>query len=205
MTKKTSINLVIDAIIMIILIVIDQISKAWAVSNLKDKPAIPVISGILELNYLENRGAAFGMLQNQRIFFIFVAVVILVCIVYILIKAPTKPRYLILHILLTMIAAGAIGNMIDRCLLNYVVDFIYFKIIDFPIFNFADICVTLSTLILVIMLLFVYKEKDLQFLSFRTSSFRTLDGKSQMQSQASAVDSASAVTEPAKGTDKEDE
>lgn len=177
MNKITIRNLVLDCIFIGLMITIDQVSKAWAVSNLKDKPAMPVISGVLELNYLENRGAAFGMLQNQWIFFIFVAVVILACIIYILIKAPNKPKYIILHILLSMIAAGAVGNMIDRCLLNYVVDFIYFKIIDFPIFNFADICVTLSTFVLVILILFVYKENDLKFLSFRVNGVRTFDDR----------------------------
>lgn len=175
MTSKHSTSLIIDAILMIILIVIDQISKAWAVATLKDKPAIPLISGILELNYLENRGAAFGMLQNQKWFFIFVAVIILGCIIYILIKAPLQHKYSKLHILLTLIAAGAIGNMIDRIGLNYVVDFIYFKIINFPIFNVADIYVTCSTIVLILVLLFGYNEEDLKFLSFRKLNYRTYD------------------------------
>ncbi len=175
MTKKPVANLIIDLIFMILLVAWDQYTKAWAVSNLKEKPAISLISGVLELNYLENKGAAFGMLQNQRIFFIFVAIIILSCIVYILIKAPCKDRYFILHLLLSLIAGGAVGNMIDRVTLNYVVDFIYVKIIDFPIFNFADIYVTVSTFVLIIVLLFVYKDNDLRFLSFRTKGYRTLD------------------------------
>lgn len=182
MTKKTYINLIIDFVFALVLVVFDQYTKAWASVNLKDKPAISLIPGVLELNYLENKGAAFGMLQNQRIFFVFVAVVILACIIYILIKAPCERRYVILHILLSLIAGGAVGNMIDRVSLNYVVDFIYFKIIDFPIFNFADIYVTVSTAILIIILLFVYKENDLQFLSFRAKTFRTFDSKNQADS-----------------------
>ncbi len=185
MTKKTVVNLIIDLIFAILLVISDQYTKAWAVVNLKDKPAIPIIPGILELNYLENKGAAFGMLQNQRIFFVFVAVVILACIVYILIKAPCTRRYVILHILLSLIAGGAVGNMIDRVSLNYVVDFIYFKVIDFPIFNFADIYVTVATAVLIIILLFVYKENDLQFLSFRAKTFRTFDSKNQKDTTGS--------------------
>ncbi|MBQ8946906.1 MAG: signal peptidase II [Lachnospiraceae bacterium] len=177
MTKKTVPNLIIDMVFLIALVVLDQFSKAWAVASLKDKPAIPIINGVLELNYLENKGAAFGMLQNQRIFFILVAIVILTCIVYILVKAPCTKRYFILHVLLSLIAAGAIGNMIDRVSLNYVVDFIYFKLIDFPVFNCADIYVTVSTFVLIIVLLFVYKDNDLRFLSFRTKGYRTLDDK----------------------------
>ena len=177
MTKKTVPNLIIDMVFLIALVVLDQFSKAWAVASLKDKPAIPIINGVLELNYLENKGAAFGMLQNQRIFFILVAIVILTCIVYILIKAPCTKRYFILHVLLSLIAAGAIGNMIDRVSLNYVVDFIYFKLKDFPECNCADIYVTVSTFVLIIVLLFVYKDNDLRFLSFRTKGYRTLDDK----------------------------
>ena len=73
-----------------------------------------------------------------------------------------------------LIAAGAIGNMIDRIRLNYVVDFIYFVLINFPIFNVADMYVTISTAVLVIMLLFVYKENDLSFISFKQKRYREL-------------------------------
>lgn len=191
MTKKPVVNLIIDVVIMCILIVADQYTKALAVVMLKDKPAIPIISGILEFNYLENRGAAFGMMQNQKIFFIFVAVIILGCIIYMLVKAPAQKKYVILHILLVFIAAGAIGNMIDRLSLNYVVDFIYIKAINFPIFNVADIYVTVSTVLLAIVLVFVYKDDDLRFMSFRASGFRTFDDDRSGQQSAE-------VTEPVK-------
>ncbi|MCR5595007.1 MAG: signal peptidase II [Lachnospiraceae bacterium] len=184
MTKRTVPNLIIDIVFMIILIIADQYTKALAVVTLKDKSAIPVISGVLELNYLENRGAAFGMMQNQKIFFIFVAVIILGCIAYVLIKAPAKRKYIILHILLTFIASGAIGNMIDRIKLNYVVDFIYIKIINFPIFNVADIYVTCATFVLVLVLLFAYKDDDLRFLSFRTSGYRTFEDNKNRYDQS---------------------
>ncbi len=176
MTKKPVVNIILDFVIMCILIVVDQYTKALAVVTLKDKPAIPIIPGVLEFNYLENRGAAFGMMQNQKIFFIFVAVIILSCIIYILVKTPPEKKYVIIHILLVFIAAGAVGNMIDRLSLNYVVDFIYIKAINFPVFNVADIYVTCATFVLVILLLFVYKDNDLKFLSFRTEKFRTFDG-----------------------------
>ena len=82
--------------------------------------------------------------------------------------------YIKLHVALVFITSGAIGNLIDRVRLDYVVDFIYFSLINFPIFNVADIYVTLSTIYLVILLLFVYKESDLEFLSFRTKKFRDI-------------------------------
>lgn len=174
MTKKKKITLMLDVIAIIILIIIDQITKYLAVLHLQDKPAFNIINGVLELNYLENRGAAFGMLQNQKIFFVFVAVIILGVIAYILYKTPDTSKYAMMHILLSLIAAGAIGNMIDRIRLNYVVDFIYFVLINFPIFNVADIYVTVATVILVFVLLFYYKESDLGFISFKQKKYREI-------------------------------
>lgn len=155
-------------------VALDQYTKHLAVIHLKDKPAFIIINGVLELNYLENKGAAFGMLQNQKAFFIFVAVVILFVIGYVLLKTPNHKKYRILHVSLSLIAAGAIGNMIDRIRLNYVIDFIYFSLINFPIFNVADMYVTVSTAILMILLLFVYKESDLNFISFKQKRYREL-------------------------------
>ncbi len=77
---------------------------------LKDKQAFKIIDGVLELNYLENKGAAFGMLQNQGGFFIFVAVIVLGVIAYILYKTPNDRKYTLLHVLLSLIAAGEIGS-----------------------------------------------------------------------------------------------
>jgi signal peptidase II len=85
---------------------------------------------------------------------------------------PYHKIYIKLHVALVFIAGGAIGNLIDRLRLNYVVDFFYFKIINFPVFNVADIYVTCAAAALVIMLMFVYNESDLEFLSFRTKKFR---------------------------------
>lgn len=174
MTKKKKITLMIDIIAIIILIIIDQITKHLAVLHLKDKPALNIVNGVLELNYLENKGAAFGMLQNQKIFFVFVAIIILGVIAYILYKTPDHSKYTMMHILLSLIAAGAIGNMIDRIRLNYVVDFIYFVLINFPIFNVADIYVTVATVILIFVLLFYYKESDLGFISFKQKKYREI-------------------------------
>ncbi|MDD3369807.1 MAG: signal peptidase II [Lachnospiraceae bacterium] len=164
-----------DFFALIILIVLDQLTKYYAVLKLKEQEAFSIIPEILELKYLENKGAAFGMLQNQKFFFILVASVILVMIVYILVKVPDHMKYRILHLLLVMIASGAIGNMIDRIRLDYVVDFIYVVCINFPIFNVADIYVTVSTILLVICFLFKYKEEDLTFLNIKQKKFREID------------------------------
>ncbi len=172
---KKSVILVLDFILLLVLVAGDQITKYLAVIKLKDQPAFNIIDGVLEFNYLENRGAAFGMLQNQKFFFVFVAVIFLGVIIYVLIKAPESKKYNSLHILLTMIAGGAIGNMIDRLRFDYVVDFIYFVLINFPIFNVADIYVTVATVVLVIQVLFIYKDNDFYFLSFKQKKFRELN------------------------------
>lgn len=158
----------------VILVIADQLTKHLAVVRLKNQAAYNLINGILEFNYLENRGAAFGVLQNQKYFFVFVALIFIGVIVFVLIKVPTQKKYYSLNILLVMIAAGAIGNMIDRVRYDYVVDFIYLVCIQFPIFNVADIYVTTATVILVFQILFVYKTNDFNFLSFNPKKFREL-------------------------------
>ena len=172
MNKRKGSLLFVDVIFLALLVFLDQITKHYAVAYLKGQESIKLVEGVFELNYLENRGAAFGLLQNQKFFFIFIAVVILAVIIYVLFKTPNQKKYVKLHMALVLIAAGAIGNMIDRIRLDYVVDFLYFSLINFPIFNVADIYVTCSAIYLVILLLLVYKESDLEFLSFRTKKFR---------------------------------
>ncbi len=164
--------LIKDLIAVILLIVLDQITKYLAVVFLKNQDAIPLIPGWLELHYLENQGAAFGLLQNQKIFFVIIAALILALICYVLYKMPYAKHYTLLHILLVLIASGAIGNMIDRLRQDYVVDFIYFVIINFPIFNVADIYVSVATTLLVLSILFRYKEEDFYFLSFSAGKIR---------------------------------
>lgn len=174
MKKRKIFLLILDLLILALLVALDQYTKHIAVQKLKNQPAFNIINGVLEFNYLENRGAAFGMLQNQKIFFVFVAVIFLCVIIYVLVKAPLDKKYFKLHILLVMIAGGAIGNLIDRLRFDYVVDFIYIVLINFPIFNVADMYVTFSTVLLIIQVLFVYKENDFYFLSFNQKRFREL-------------------------------
>lgn len=167
LSKKKKIFLAVDIVMILLLVALDQFTKYIAVNNLQDKPAYKIIDGVLEFNFLKNSGAAFGMLQNQKVFFVLVAVIILFTIAYVLFRMPDDKKYNIMHILLVMIASGAAGNMIDRIRHDYVVDFIYVVLINFPIFNVADIYVTVATFLFVILFLFYYKENDFNFLSFR--------------------------------------
>lgn len=167
MSKKKRMMFGLDAVLVVLLLILDQFTKYLAVSHLKGKSAVPLIHGVLELQYLENRGAAFGMLQNQKIFILLIGIVFLAIILFFLVKLPEEKKFNIVHILAAVTIAGGVGNMIDRFRLDYVVDFIYFTLIDFPIFNVADIFVVLATIGLFIMFLFVYKDHDLEFLSLK--------------------------------------
>ena len=174
MNKRRIILLIVDFLFAILLIAGDQVSKYYAVLMLKDQAPYSVVDGVFELHYLENNGAAFGILQGQKFFFLFIASIIIGMILYVLFKMPYQKKYIKLHLTLVLIASGAIGNLIDRVRFNYVVDFLYFSLINFPVFNVADIYVTVAAFFLVVLLLFVYKETDLEFLSFRAKKFRDI-------------------------------
>lgn len=163
-SKSKGLFILLDILFFVLLVILDQITKNLAVVYLKDKPAYVIWDGVFELHYLENSGAAFGMLQNQKVLFVSIAAVILVIIGFVLLKLPRNKHYAMLEILLVLIASGAVGNMIDRVQFNYVVDFFYFKLIDFPIFNVADIYVSVSCVLLAILVIFFYKDEDFEFL-----------------------------------------
>ena len=157
-SKAVSCFLALAAVI--VLTVLDQLTKNLAVKYLMNKEPIVLWDGVFELKYLENRGAAFGLFQGQKIFFIVSTIVIVGLLACVYVKAPMIKRYHYLKILITICVAGAIGNFIDRMLHGYVVDFFYFKLINFPIFNVADIYVTCSVILFAILFLFYYKDED---------------------------------------------
>ncbi len=147
-----------------ILLWLDRWTKQLAVNHLKGQADIELIPGVLKLHYLENHGAAFGILQNQQWFFVLMTLVILAVLLYVVIRMPKIAHYLPAFLLAFALIAGALGNFYDRLVQKYVVDFIYFCLIDFPIFNLADIYVTCSLIIFLFFFFFFYKEEDFQFL-----------------------------------------
>lgn len=171
---KRGVMLAIDAVIAVVFLLFDQFTKYLAITHLKGKPAYVLIDGVLELQYLENRGSAFGMLQNQKFFILFVGIIFMAVILFFLIKLPERKKFCIIHVLLSVIIAGGIGNMVDRFRFDYVVDFISFVLIHYPIFNVADIYIVVSTIGLFILLLFVFQEKDLEFLNFKQNRYREM-------------------------------
>ena len=146
----------------VLLIMFDQLTKGMAVNLLKDKGSCQIIDGVLELYYLPNgnTGAAFGILKGHQLLFVVMALIVVAIIGYILFNMPYDRKYLFISILLVFVAAGGIGNLIDRIRQNFVVDFIYFSLINFPVFNVADIYVTVSVCILAVYIIFIMKEED---------------------------------------------
>lgn len=145
----------------IVLIAVDQFTKLWAVAQLHDaERVIPVIDGVFELHYTENRGVAFGMLEGQLWLFVPLTLVVVVLLGVMLIRSPLR-HFKLFSIPAVMIIAGAVGNLIDRVLYGYVIDFLYFKLIDFPIFNFADCCVVIGAILLFVFFLFVWKDDEM--------------------------------------------
>ena len=145
-----------------VLALFDQYTKSLVVTNLKSGRVIPVWKGVFELRYLENRGAAFGMLQDRRIFFLAIGVIVLFCLFRMIKTLANDPRYTRFLLCLTLIGAGTIGNTLDRVRLGYVIDFFYFKWIDFPIFNVADIYITVGSILIVLFLIFFYNDEELE-------------------------------------------
>lgn len=146
---------------LLLLVIIDQLTKLLVLHTLKPDGPVPLIPGVLELLYVENRGAAFGILQNRQWLFVLITIIVVAAVLWLMMRLPGERRFLPLRLCALFITAGAVGNLIDRVLRHYVVDFIYFKLIDFPVFNVADIYVTCSAFALAFLLLFFYKEDEL--------------------------------------------
>ncbi len=151
------------ALLCVLLIALDQITKLLAVSVLKVHD-IKLISNVLTLTYVENRGAAFGIFENQKFFFFLITAVMVAVFLYCYVRLLSQKSYRMLRILCVTYTAGALGNLIDRIFRGYVVDMIYFIPINFPVFNVADCYITISTAVLLIALFFCYRDDDFAFL-----------------------------------------
>ena len=112
----------------------------------------------MEFVYTENRGAAFGILQGRQTFFYVMTIIVILFLVYFVYKTDFTLRNIPMLLVVILIFSGAIGNFIDRVKRQYVIDFIYFKPIDFPVFNMADIYITLGCVFLIVLMLTIYKK-----------------------------------------------
>lgn len=137
-------------------ILLDRITKALAVSFLKDHTPVEIIRGVIRFSYAENTGAAFNLFRGQRVFFIILTVAVLAFVAYVLYKGWIRNAFGYCSVGLCV--SGAIGNFIDRLLYGYVVDMFEPTFIRFAIFNVADICLTIGGVLLAVYLLFIHDK-----------------------------------------------
>ncbi|HFU4459034.1 TPA: signal peptidase II [Streptococcus suis] len=130
------------------LIVLDQLVKAWTVANIALDTVEPFLPGFMSLAYLRNYGAAWSILQNQQWFFTIVTIAAVTGLIWYYIKQVKGNIWTLFS--LSLMIAGALGNFIDRIRLGYVVDMFHLDFISFPVFNVADICLSVGVGILFI-------------------------------------------------------
>lgn len=143
------------AVVSLIVLLLDQVTKFYAVKLLKGNAPVVVIENFLQLNYVENFGAAFGILQNKKIFFVVMTTVVVIGIL-VYMKTNTNLTNT-MKLALAMVIGGAIGNLLDRVRLGYVVDFIdvnFWGLYDFPVFNIADSSIVIATILICYLVIF---------------------------------------------------
>lgn len=142
----------------LIMIVLDQIVKYWTVSALKPVGSIPIWENVFHLTYVENRGAAFSILQGQKLFFVAVTIFVLI-LIFIAFRKNWIGHFTGKWALL-MVAGGAIGNVIDRIFRGFVVDMFDFCLINYPVFNVADIFVVCGGILLIYYVMFKHPDPE---------------------------------------------
>ncbi len=148
--------------VMAALVGLDQLTKWLTVANLKGADPLVLVDGVFEFTYLENRGAAFGMMQGARWWFVAFTSVVMVALLAVLLFGRYR-RYQLFNIGMILIISGGIGNLIDRIVNGFVVDMLHFHIaavgFDFPVFNVADCYVVIGALITLFFFFFIYDDK----------------------------------------------
>lgn len=149
--------MIIYYLIALALVVIDQLTKWGIVQNFDLYQEKVILPGVFSLFYIQNEGAAWGIFQGRMVFFYIITVVVVGYLIYMFHKENNKTR--LVGISFAMILAGAIGNFIDRLLNGYVVDMFRLDFINFPIFNVADVCLTVGVILMIIHVVFFEKEE----------------------------------------------
>ena len=164
MRNRRWISYIVYGLDLAILITLDQLIKIWAVNNLQNQPTRPLIRGFLQLTYLENTGAAFGLLSGfsgAQILLTVIKLVIIAAALLYFVRLPAEPRFTLLRIPLILMIAGGIGNLIDRVRLGFVVDMFEFTFINFPVFNMANTYVSIGVFSFAFIAIFVVKDAPL--------------------------------------------
>lgn len=151
-------------LLIILLVVIDQFSKYFIVKNIDPNQVYSVIKGFFDITYVKNTGGAFSFLSDTSWGIIVLSAIsgVISIILLVVIFRLKKSNFVIVRITLSVLAAGTIGNLIDRVRIGSVIDFLMFTFgnYTFPVFNVADMCIVVSSIVLVILLIFDKKILD---------------------------------------------
>ncbi len=149
-------------LVSLLLVGIDQLTKWLAVTFVKPEGSIPVLkfgdTEWINFTYCENTGMSFSLLEGQRFILIAVPIILIALVEWYIFSGRAKDKKMIFA--LACLAGGGLGNLIDRVFLGYVVDFIDFRIINFAIFNFADICAVLGGIAFAIMIILEENKEE---------------------------------------------
>ncbi len=141
----------------VITVALTRLLAYWGIYFLKDNP-ITLINGVLNLTYVENTGAAFGIFKNSTAMLSIIGIIFFIVITYITASKKVSGKANILA--LALLAGGGISNVCDRMKFGFVVDYIDFTLINYPVFNLADICVVLSCVFIFIKILFTKESEE---------------------------------------------
>lgn len=145
--------MLVSLVIAAVVLVLDQLTKIWVVSGMEISQSIPVIRNVLHMTYVQNRGMAFGLFENNRMLFMIPTVILIGAVILAIVKLGRKNK--LLDTSLGLILGGGIGNMIDRVARGFVVDFVDFCAFDFWqwVFNVADAAVVVGTVLFMIVMI----------------------------------------------------
>ncbi len=169
MNKKIkTVNFILQWVLFVLLIGLDQVTKVLVRIYLPaNKNRFDLIPGVFCLEHIENDGSVWGMLSGRISFLLIVSVLLFAMLFWVYIRMPKDKIYLPLFWIDIFMMAGAIGNSIDRIVFGHVTDFFYFELINFAIFNVADIYITCAAILTIILMLTKYRDNDFAFLGFK--------------------------------------
>ena len=151
--------MIIPLIAAVLLVAVDQITKYIALTQLKPIGSVTFIDGFMDFTFVENRGAAFGIFSGKTWLLLVISIIICAVLVWAMTKMPKTKEYRKLRVTFVLILSGAVGNIIDRALRGYVVDFFEFTFIKWPVFNMADIYVVVGTSVMAVIIMFFMKDE----------------------------------------------
>ena len=192
MNTKKKIKIYIIPILCIgLLVALDQITKFIVRTSFALYESHPLIKNVFHLTYIQNTGIAWGMFKNGRTIFLILTILVLLICACFYEKIPESKRFTPIRVCLVVLVSGAIGNMIDRISLHYVVDFFDFRLIHFPVFNVADIYVVVSMIVLILLCAFYYHDHEIDALFSKSGHTTTRQNQETEDDSLNKTDSDS--------------